>query len=166
MEILSPGALPNIVTLDNMRHTRYSRNPSIARTLAEMGWVRELNEGVQRIYDEMQSFFLNEPLFSEPNEASVLLTLENSITSRVLRRQDRVESLVGQKAYETLNKYEIAALQYVYAHGKIQTKDLVSIIGKGPTLCSKTLKKLAKLGILEWYGTSPNDPSQFYSLPK
>lgn len=122
--------------------------------------------GVQRIYDEMQSFFLNEPLFSEPNEASVLLTLENSITPRVLRRQDRVESLVGQKMYETLNKYEIAALQYVYAHGKIQAKDLVSIIGKGPTLCSKTLKKLAEMGILEWYGTSPNDPSRFYSLPK
>ena len=94
------------------------------------------------------------------------MTLENSITLRVLRRQDRVESLVGQKAYEALNKYEIAALQYVYAHGKIQTKDLVSIIGKGLTLCSKTFKKLAKLGLLEWCGTSSNDPSQFYSLPE
>ena len=49
MEIISPGALPNIVTLDNMRTTRYSRNPRIARTLVEFGWVRELNEGVQRI---------------------------------------------------------------------------------------------------------------------
>lgn len=44
MEIQSPGKLPNIVTLDNMRNTRYSRNPGIARVLAEMGWVRELNE--------------------------------------------------------------------------------------------------------------------------
>ncbi|MFR3451038.1 MAG: ATP-binding protein [Collinsella sp.] len=30
LEIVSPGALPNIVTLDNMRNTRYSRNPRIA----------------------------------------------------------------------------------------------------------------------------------------
>ena len=49
LEIVSPGALPNIVTLDNMRTTRYSRNPRIARTLVEFGWVRELNEGVKRI---------------------------------------------------------------------------------------------------------------------
>ena len=46
LEIVSPGALPNIVTIDNMRTTRYSRNPRIARTLSEFGWVRELNEGV------------------------------------------------------------------------------------------------------------------------
>ena len=37
MEIQSPGKLPNIVTLDNMRNTRYSQNPGIARVLAEMG---------------------------------------------------------------------------------------------------------------------------------
>jgi len=85
MEILSPGRLPSIVTLENMRHTRYSRNPIIACALVEMGWVRELNEGVQRIYDEMASFFLNDPIFEEPNDASVQLTLENSATSRVLR---------------------------------------------------------------------------------
>ena len=39
---------------------------SVARTLVEFGWVRELNEGVQRIYDEMASFFLNDPVFSQP----------------------------------------------------------------------------------------------------
>jgi ATP-dependent DNA helicase RecG len=46
LEITSPGKLPNIVTLENMRRTRWLRNPTIARTLVEFGWVRELNEGV------------------------------------------------------------------------------------------------------------------------
>ena len=63
LEITSPGKLPNIVTLDNMRTTRYSRNPRIARTLIEFGWVRELNEGVQRIYGEMQRMLLHDPTF-------------------------------------------------------------------------------------------------------
>lgn len=49
LEIKSPGSLPNIVTLDNMKHTRFSRNPKIARILSEFGWVKELNEGVNRI---------------------------------------------------------------------------------------------------------------------
>ncbi len=53
LEVISPGKLPNIVTLENMRCTRWSRNPIISRTLVEFGWVKELNEGVQRIYDEM-----------------------------------------------------------------------------------------------------------------
>ena len=42
LEITSPGKLPNIVTVDNIRLTRYSRNPRIARVLTEFGWVREL----------------------------------------------------------------------------------------------------------------------------
>ena len=57
LEIFSPGKLPNIVTLNNMKNTRYSRNPRIARVLSELGWVKELNEGVKRIYDEMDGFY-------------------------------------------------------------------------------------------------------------
>lgn len=53
MEIFSPGKLPNIVTLDNMKYTRYSRNPKIARVLSDFGYVRELNEGVKRIYNTL-----------------------------------------------------------------------------------------------------------------
>lgn len=53
MEIFSPGKLPNIVTLDNMKYTRYARNPKIARVLSDFGYVRELNEGVKRIYNTL-----------------------------------------------------------------------------------------------------------------
>lgn len=73
MEITSPSKLPNVVTPKNMRNTRWARNPIIARTLTEFGWVHELNEGVQRIYDEMANYFPNDPIFEEPNDASVQL---------------------------------------------------------------------------------------------
>ena len=49
LEIKSPGKLPNIVTVENIKHTRYSRNPRISRVMTEYGWVRELNEGVKRM---------------------------------------------------------------------------------------------------------------------
>lgn len=32
---------------------RYSRNPKIARVLSDFGYVRELNEGVKRIYNTL-----------------------------------------------------------------------------------------------------------------
>ena len=73
LEILSPGKLPNIVTLDNMLNTRYSRNPRIARVLGEFGWVKELNEGVKRIYDEMQMYFQ----FLTNNKSITIKTAKN-----------------------------------------------------------------------------------------
>ena len=53
MEIVSPGKLPSIITIDNMKNERYARNPQISRVLTELGLVKELNEGVARIYKEM-----------------------------------------------------------------------------------------------------------------
>ena len=111
-------------------------DPVLARALVEIGWVRELNEGVQRIYDEMAGYFLNDPLYTEPNNSSVLLTLENSATSRVLRQND-----------------------------SLTTKALDETTGKAPTLCARTLKGLSSgKGLLVWHGSSIHDPSQYYSL--
>ena len=166
LEIQSPGRLPNIVSLDNMRETRYARNPKIARTLTEFGWVRELNEGVKRIYSEMQAMFLNDPVFSEPDNAAVKMVLENSITSRVLRRGDAVAGTVGEDAYRELDEYEKAAIQYVYGKGSITTRELAAHINRSPVFSSKILKILVKKNLLVWHGNNLNDPSQYYSLPK
>lgn len=165
LEILSPGKLPNIVTLENMRHTRWSRNPIIARTLVEFGWVRELNEGVQRIYDEMASFFLNEPVFSEPNDSSVLLTLENSITSRVLRQGETVSGIVGEDTYRNLSEPELSAVQLVYMRGRVTVKQLAKHLERSAKFARTTLRGLVDKDILAWHGSSPNDPSQYYSFP-
>ena len=54
MEIKSPGRLPNIVMVDNIFTTRFARNPIISRVLTDMELVRELNEGVPRIFSEMK----------------------------------------------------------------------------------------------------------------
>ena len=164
MEIFSPGKLPNLVTLENMRHTRWSRNPVIARTLIEFGWVRELNEGVKRIYEEMEGLYLNPPVFSEPNNAAVLLTLENNIGTRALRQQESLEDRIGLDVMSALNEYEIGAVRYAMSHGSVTTKVLAEQLRKSSSLCAKTLKRLAEKGVLEWHGSSKNDPSQHYTL--
>ena len=86
LEIFSPGKLPNIVTLDTIHSRRFSRNPRIARVLTELSWVKEMNEGVQRIYDLMKLNSCNPPIYSEPNGVAVLLVLENNIKGRNLQR--------------------------------------------------------------------------------
>lgn len=164
LEILSPGKLPSTVTLDNMRETRYSRNPRIARTLVEFGWVRELNEGVKRIYTEMQKMLLNEPSFSEPGGSKVQLTLENNIVARTLRQQDALEDRISPEILKSLGEYELIAVQAAYARGRVSTKELAKLIGRSAKSASSTLKALGDKGLLIWHGTSKNDPVQYYSL--
>ena len=66
--------------MENIRETRFSRNPVISRVLTECEWVRELNKGVPRIYDEMKGFSLDEPTFIEtPYFRLVLLILVDFI---------------------------------------------------------------------------------------
>lgn len=164
LEILSPGKLPNTVTLENMRTTRYARNPCIAKTLVAFGWVREMNEGVQRIYNEMQAAFLHDPIYSEPNDQYVKLTLENSSTSRVLRSQDTLESHIGKDVLESLNEYEIAAVQLAYSEKKITKRNLAAKLNRSTKLASGVLHGLVDKDILSWHGSSSRDPQQYYTL--
>jgi ATP-dependent DNA helicase RecG len=162
LEIHSPGKLPNIVTLENMKNTRFSRNARISRFLAEFGWVKELNEGVNRIYDEMQRFYLKEPTYSEPNNNSVLLVLENSITSRHLRAGDQLSQKFLKDVWSTLNTNEQFLMHYAYSNSKITTKEACSLLGVTSVTARKLLKTLAAKGLLVWLGTSEKDPRQCY----
>ena len=81
LEIESPGRFPNIVTADNISYTRFSRNKTISRVMTEFEWVRELNEGVKKIYSDMAEAGLPEPEYIEtPN--TVRLILRNNIDVR------------------------------------------------------------------------------------
>lgn len=165
LEIVSPGALPNIVTLDNMRTTRYSRNPRIARTLVEFGWVRELNEGVKRIYTEMQDSLLNDPVYTEPSGTKVQLTLENNIVARTVRRSEALEDRLSAEAIASLGDYELTAVRLAFTNGKVTARGLAEHIGRDRRTASRVLGKLiGEEGLLEWHGSSPNDPRQFYTI--
>ena len=57
----SPGNLPGIVRLNNMRQAHFSRNPKIAAFLHDYDYVQEFGEGVDRIYREMEAAGLPAP---------------------------------------------------------------------------------------------------------
>lgn len=149
MEIFSPGKLPNIVTLENMQYTRYSRNPRIARILTEFGYVSKLNEGVKRIYDEMQNSFLNSPIFTEPNQASVLLTLENSIVSRKVRKE---EHLVKDFDPTSLPEKQLLVYGIISSHPGLNTNEIANILSLKRTSIENAIKSLRKKEIIEYLG--------------
>ena len=163
IEISSPGVLPNIVTIENIKNQRYSRNPRIARVLSEFGWVKEMNEGVKRIYSEMENFFLNSPEYSEPNY-NVLLVLENNILNRRLRVSENLEKLLTTEIYNNLRNVEKEVIHFAYINKKITVSFISKRINKGNVTSAKILKKLVDNGILEWHGTNSKDPRQYYCL--
>ena len=165
IEIHSPGKLPNIVTIENILTQRYSRNPRIARILSEFGWVKEMNEGVKRIYSEMEKFFLKKPVYSEPSN-NVLLVLENNILNRNVRIDDNLKKLIDEEMYKELNFIEKEIMKFSFMNKKITVADLSKNINKTTVTTRMYLKKLVTLGLLEWHGTNPKDPTQFYSLKK
>lgn len=61
LTVESPGMLPGIVRLNNMREIHFSRNPKIAGLLHEYEYVREFGEGVDRMYYEMNQAGLPDP---------------------------------------------------------------------------------------------------------
>jgi ATP-dependent DNA helicase RecG len=64
LEIISPGALLSSIHLEDLKQLKgvhQSRNSLIARVLREIGYMRELGEGIRRIYELMASNDLTEP---------------------------------------------------------------------------------------------------------
>jgi len=165
LEICSPGRLGGFVTLDTMRTKRYSRNPQIARVLNEMGIVRELNEGVKRIYSEMQKFFLKDPIYSEPDRNSVLLVLENNIVMRSKRKEENLlKNNIIQENWEKLNYLERQVLTTIYDKGEINSEETAKIINRGKTTAVKMLNKLATMDLIVWIGTSKSDNKGKYII--
>jgi ATP-dependent DNA helicase RecG len=64
LEIISPGALLSSIQLEDLKELKgvhQSRNSLIARVLREIGYMRELGEGIRRIYELMELNDLTEP---------------------------------------------------------------------------------------------------------
>lgn len=68
----SPGTLPGLVRLNNMRSMHFSRNPMIARYLRDYKFVRELGEGVDRMYRELLEAGLPAPEYKVVGFMTVL----------------------------------------------------------------------------------------------
>ena len=162
LEIKSPGKLPNIVTIDNIKDTRYARNPRISRVLTDFGWVRELNEGVKRIYSDMADFFLDEPEYSEP-EYAVKLILKNNIVMRNIRQESRLERLITPKIWEQLDELEKSILTYLASNKTVTRSELCSYTSKAPNTITARLNHLISLNIIKRNG-SKYDPKQTYEM--
>ena len=175
MLIQSPGKLPGAVTLDNIRNHRFSRNPTITRVFSAFDWVRELNEGVDKIFQEMDEAGLPAPEYENDNDYYLKLVLKNNLTQRVPRLRDdyaaNVGNHVGNPAADVgnvgnhdgnvgnvgnhdgnakiqLNETEEKVLELVIKDQSLSAQRISEILGVGKRQTERTLKSLREKGLI------------------
>jgi ATP-dependent DNA helicase RecG len=86
MEVRSPGALLStikVADLQELKGAHESRNPMIARVLKDHKYMRELGEGMRRIFEAMQQNDLEKPqLVSSGSSFSVVLSNRSVFSQR------------------------------------------------------------------------------------
>ena len=163
LEIISPGRFPGPVNEKNIQDTHYSRNPRIARVMSELGFVKELGEGVNRIYLTTKAANLPTPVFTEKANSEVLVRLENNISARALRRdKSEIKTQLEQEVLSSLNPIEQEIVLFVSEYGKITTKECVNLIKKHRTTAIGYLRSLVKRGMLK--KTGEKGPNVYYTL--
>ncbi len=125
LEISNSGPLPAQVNVENIRTERYSRNPRIARTVEYMGFVRQLNEGVSRIYQSMEKSMLSIPEYIERN-GNVYLTLRNKISNHTKTIPDEILKSIQNNwpSYNDTQRKILAVMYGLWKRGQAYNPQL------------------------------------------
>lgn len=149
MEVESPGRLPGLVRIENIRSTRFARNPRIARALADLGYGRELGEGVNRMFEEMERVGLPDPLYLQGPASVRVAFLADSLAGRIL---DALP--IGSERF----------VDQVSRAGRVTTTQAVDLFAQSRPTVLGHLHRLTDLGLIEHIGTSLKDPRGFWRL--
>jgi ATP-dependent DNA helicase RecG len=149
LEVQSPGRLPGLVRPDNIRSTRFARNPRIARAMADLRYGRELGEGVDRMYQEMERAGLPEPIFVQSTGAVRVTFLADQISARILALLPP-----GSERF----------VEHLSRTGRTTTGQAMELLGMSRPTCLQYLHRLVENGLLESVRLSRNDPRGYWRL--
>jgi ATP-dependent DNA helicase RecG len=146
ISVRSPGAPPPPVTLEQLRRqksTHFSRNPLMVRVLAELGYLREMGEGVPRMFQEMEGYGLHPPE----------LSVEGFVFTVTLRNAPVYDEAtlrwLNQFGTAQINLRQRRLLAYAYCHGKtFSTSDYERIAEVDRDTAYREIRSLVKNGVL------------------
>jgi ATP-dependent DNA helicase RecG len=146
LQITSPGRFPGLVDPARPAEiSRYARNPRIARVCSDLGIAQELGEGIRRIFDEMRTRGLTEPLYVQTS-AAVQLTL---FFADALPDELRASLPDGtRRMLELLRK----------AGRPLGTGPISDALGVTRPTALRHLHRLQEAGLIVWEGQSVQDP--------
>lgn len=149
LEVESPGRLPGLVRVETIRSTRFARNPRIARAMADLGFGRELGEGVNRMFEEMERVGLPTPLYTQPPASVKVTFLVETVYARILK-----DLPPGSERF----------IEWMGRAGEATTTQATDLLGQSRPVALRLLRRLEQQGLLEHVATSPKDPRGFWRV--
>ena len=151
LEVYSPGRLPGLVQPENIRESRFARNPRIARAMSDLGFGRELGEGVRRMFEEMARAGLPDPIYVQTASSVRVTLLADPLARRILERLPQ-----GSERFAEM----------VDRRGEFTTSDATEYLGVSRPTARKYLNELERSGLIEHVGTGPKDPRGFWRVTR
>ncbi|EFM97045.1 Predicted transcriptional regulator containing an HTH domain [Actinobacillus pleuropneumoniae serovar 10 str. D13039] len=164
LEISNSGPLPAQVTIENIKTERFARNPRIARALEDFGYVRQLNEGVSRIYESMEKSMLTQPEYREQN-GNVYLTLRNRI--RLHEKTISTELMVLiEENWLAYNETQRKILTYLFLNNVATLTELVEHTNINANSIRAYLNSFIDSRIIERHSLKQRDVNATYTFKK
>ena len=110
----------------------------------------------------MKDFFLEEPMYSEP-EQSVKLVLKNNIVMRAMRQSDRAIENIGNDIWDKLDDLERKILVYMGSRTIVTRAELEQHINRSGRTVGARLNHLMEMGLVKRNGHM-HDPKQTYEM--
>ena len=164
LEISNSGPLAAQVTIENIKTERFARNPRIARVLEDMGYVRQLNEGVSRIYESMEKSMLSVPEYKEVNK-NVYLTLRNKINEHFKTIPQQVIEKIGKK-WTDFNITQQRILYYLFLNYEGTLSDLTEYTKINQNTIRSYLNQFIEQGIIARNSVKQRDINAKYTFKK
>lgn len=164
LEISNSGPLPAQVNVKNIKEQRFSRNPRIGRVLYEMGFVRELNEGVKRIYSSMDEYRLDEPYYTDENDIVTLKLVNASYGNDKNISRDVLEKIA--KNYKEYNATKKAIIDRLLFRGDCTLDEIEKANKSGLRAIQNNIKDLIDDGIVVRYSEKIRDKNAIYGITK
>ena len=153
----SPGILPGLVRIDNIRQMHFSRNPKIAEFMQQYKLVKEFGEGVDRMFREMAEagnpapeykqveFMVKVRLNSalrEENES--LITHKTELEPYDNEGNEKVNEAgrVNERVNEKVNEKQRLIISAIFENPYITQTELAKTLGISVVHVNKNMKKL------------------------
>jgi ATP-dependent DNA helicase RecG len=141
----SPGILPGMVRIDNIRQMHFSRNPKIVQYLQQYKLVKEFGEGVDRMFREMEQSGNPAPEYKQ-----IEFMVKVRLNSNVKEQGSQTSSQRGSQRNSRTTSGRILNL---LKQNSLITREQMSVeIGISDRMIAKYLKDFQEKGILKRVG--------------
>ncbi len=152
ISVESPGVLPGIVRLNNLRTVHFSRNPKIAEFLHQYEYVKEFGEGVDRMFKEMEDAGLPAPEYTD-NTFMLNVTIRNGKINGELNGDNGEINGELNHALLYLNKSELAVYHLIKEAPQSSRQKMAEKIGISPRTIDRVIQSLVKKDLIKREGS-------------